>query len=110
MVVCICDGFIFIQRASQQIMSLDWASESNVMVVRIFVGIPILLSSAMIYYEPQWDIRVKNFARLNLPGSSMLNFERRDRIFALFGDPVEKLWSFVFTRGFIFIDKRLNKL
>ena len=82
-------GFIFIQRASQQIMSLDRASESNVMVVRIFVGIPFLLSSAMIYYGPQSDIRVKTFARKNSCGSSMLIYERRDRLLALFGDPME---------------------
>ena len=32
----------------------------------------------------------------------MTNFERRDRLLGLFGDPVEKLWSFVFAMGFIF--------
>ena len=44
------------------------------MVVRIFVVIPFLLSSAMIYYGPQSDIRVKCFARRNSPESSMINF------------------------------------
>ena len=53
------------------------------MVVRIFVGIPFLVSSAMIYYRPQSDIGVKTFALRNLPGSSMLKFERRDRLLAL---------------------------
>jgi len=80
------------------------------MVVRIFVGIPFLLSSAMIYYGPQSDNRVKTFACRNLPGSSMLNFERRERLLALFGDPVEKLWSFVFARGFIFFHRASQQI
>ena len=33
----------------------------------------------------------------------MVNFERRDRLLALFEDPVEKLWPSVFAMGFIFI-------
>ena len=103
-------GFIFIQRASQEIMSFDRASESIVMVVRIFVGIPFELLIAMIYYGPQSDIPVNTFAHRNSPESSMLNFERRDRLLDLFGDPVEKLWSFVFAMGFIFIQRSSQKL
>jgi len=80
------------------------------MVVRIFVGIPFLLSTTMINYGPQSDIPVKTFARRNSPESSMLNFERRDRLLDLFGDPVEKLWSFVFAMGFIFIQRSSQKL
>jgi len=72
------------------------------MVVRICMGIPFQLLIAMIYYGPQSDIPVKTFARRNSPESSMINFERRDRLLALFGDPLEKLWSFVFAMGFIF--------
>ena len=37
-----------------------------------------------------------------LPESYMLNFECCDRLPALFGDPEEKLWPFVFAMGFIF--------
>jgi len=84
-------------------MILDRASESNIMVVLIFVGIPFLLLSTMIYYGPQSDIPVKTFARRNSLESSILNFERRDRLLALFGDPMETLWSFVFAMGFNFI-------
>ena len=80
-------GFIFILSASQQIMSLDRASESYVMAVRICVVIPFQLLIAMIYNWPQSDIRVKTLARRNPPESSMLNFERRDRFLSLFGDP-----------------------
>ena len=96
-------GFIFFLRASQQIMSLDRASESNVMAVRICMGIPFLLLITMIYYGPQSDMRVKTLARRNSPEFSMLNFERRDRLLALLGYPLEKIWLFVFAMGFIFI-------
>ena len=71
------------------------------MAVRICMVIPFLLSRAMIYYGPQSDIQVKSFARRNSPESSMIRFERRDRLLGLFGDPVETLWSFVFAMGFI---------
>jgi len=95
-------GFIFFLRGSQQIKSLDRASVSNVMAVSICMGIPFQLFITMIYYGPQSDMRVKTLARRNLPKFSMLNFERRNRLLALLGDPVEKLWSFVFAMGFIF--------
>jgi len=79
MVVCICDGLHFFLRVSQQIMSLDRASESNVMAVRICMGIPFQLLIAIIYYGPQSDIRVKTFSSRNSPEFYMINFERRDR-------------------------------
>ena len=82
-------GFIFILRASQQLMSLYQGSESNVMAVRICVVVPFQLLIAMIYSDPQSDIRVNTFARRNSPESSMLKFDRSDRLLALFGDPVE---------------------
>ena len=94
-------GFIFILSASRSIMSFNRESESNIMAVRICMVIPFLLSRAMIYYGPQSDIQVKSFARRNSPESSMIRFERRDRLLGLFGDPVETLWSFVFAMGFI---------
>ena len=75
-------GTIFILRASQKLMILDQASESKVMAVRIFVVIPFQLFIAMIYYGPILDIRVKTLARRNSPESSMLNFDRRDRLLA----------------------------
>ena len=73
------------------------------MAVRICVVSPFLLLIAMIYYGPQSDIRVKTLARQNSPEFSMLNFERRGKLLAFLGDPMEKLWPFVFAMGFIFI-------
>ena len=65
MVIVFAMGFIFILSASQEIMSLDQASESNVMAVRICVVNPFQLLIAMIYHGPQSDIRVKTLARKN---------------------------------------------
>ena len=85
-------GFIFQQRAYQYIMSFNRTSESKDMVVRICTGISFQLSSAVIYCWPQSHIRVKTFARRNLPESSLLYFECLNRFSALCGDPEERLW------------------
>jgi len=71
--------------------------------MKVHIGIPFQLMSAMIYFGPQSDIRVKTFARRNSPESSMLSFECRNRLPTLFGDPKENLRPFVFAMGFIFI-------
>ena len=80
------------------------------MDVRICMVSLFLLQRAMIYYGPQSDIRVKTFARRNTPESSMINFECRDRLLALFRDPLEKLWSFVFPMGFIFFQRASKQI
>ena len=95
-------SFIFQHRTSQYIINIYRTSESKVMVVQICVGIPFPLSSAMKYYGPQLDIRVKTFARRNSPESSLLNFESLDRLPNLFGDSAEKLWLFEFMMGLVF--------
>jgi len=95
-------GVIFQHRASQYIINIYQTSESKVMAVRICVGIPFQLSSAMIYYGAQLDIRVKTFERRNLPESSLLNFECLNKFSALCRDPEERLLPFVLAMGFIF--------
>ena len=103
-------GYIFIVRASQQIMSLYQGSESNVMAVQICVVVPFQLLIAMIYYGPESDTRVNTFARRNSPESSMLNFDHRDRLLASFGDPVENYDRFYLRWvSFLSLD-RLNIL
>jgi len=62
------------------------------MVARICAGIPFQLLSAMMYYGPQSDIRVKTFARWNLPESSLLHSECLNRFPALCRDREERLW------------------
>ena len=83
-------------------MSFNRTSESKVMNVRIFVGIPFQLSCAMIYYRALSDIRVKTFASRNLPESSLLNSKCLNKFPALCEDLGERLWPFVFAMGFIF--------
>ena len=94
--------FVFQLRASHYNMSFNRTSKSKVMVVRMCLGIPFQLSSAMVYYGPQSDNRVKTFARWNLPQSSLLNFECLIWFPALCGNPKEWLWPFVFSMGFSF--------
>ena len=72
------------------------------MAVQICVGIPFPLSSAMIYYRAQLDIRVKTFARRNSPESSLLISGCLNRFPALCRDPQKKLWPFVLAMSFIF--------
>ena len=95
-------GFTFQQRASQYIVNIYQTSESKVMAIQISVGIPFQLSSAMIYYGAQSNVRVKNFARWNLTESSLLNSECFDRLSNLFGDSGGMLWSLEFMMDFIF--------
>ena len=102
MVVCICDGLHFYPKC----VSTNYELRSGIRVKRygrpICMGIPFQLLIAMIYYGPQSDIRVKTFSSRNSPEFYMINFESRDRLLALFEDPVKKLWLFVFAMGFIF--------
>ena len=64
----------------------------------------------MIYYGSQSDIRVNTFARRNSHESSMLNFDRRDRLLALFEDPVEN-YGRLYLRWVSFLSlDRLNIL
>ena len=78
------------------------------MVVRICMGIPYQLPSTMVYYATQSDIRVKTFARQNLPESSLLNSECLISFPALCEDPEERLWPFVFVMASVFNNERLN--
>ena len=73
------------------------------MAICIRDGLHFYPKSISIYYELQSGIRVKTLSCRNSLESSILNFERRDRLLALFGDPMETLWSCVFAMGFNFI-------
>ena len=103
MAVCICDGFHFYPKS----ISIYYELQSGIRVKRY--GCPNMRGQSISTFEGDdilWasiEIRVKSFARRNSPEYSMINFERHDRLLGLFGDPMEKLWSFVFAMGFIFI-------
>ena len=72
------------------------------MVLQICVGNPYQLSSAIIYYGSQSDIRDRTFAYRNSPDSSLLHFECLDTLPNLFEDSGEKLRLFEFMMRFIF--------
>ena len=95
-------GFIFQQRRSQYIVKIYRTTESKVMVIRICIGIQFPLSSYMIYYGPQLEIRVKTFACQNLAESSLFISRCLQRFLALCEDPEERLWPFAFVMDFIF--------
>ena len=94
-------GFIFQQRRSQHIIKLYRRTESKVMAIRICVGIRFPLSSSMIYYGAQSDIRGQTFNCRNLLECSLLISGCLNRFLTLRGDLEEMLWLFVFLIGFI---------
>jgi len=103
MVVCICDGLHFYPKN----ISIYYELQSGIRVKRY--GCPNLRGESISTFEGDnilWASighPIKSFACRNSPESSMLNFERRDRLLSLFGDPMENLWPFVFAMGFNFI-------
>ena len=89
MVVCICDELHFFPKS----VSTNYELRSGIRVKRY--GHPNMRGQSISTFEGDdilWasiEIRVKSFARRNSPEYSMINFERRDRLLALFGDPME---------------------
>ena len=79
-------GFIFQQRRSEHIIKIYRTTESKVMAIRICVGIRFPLSSSMIYYGAQSDIRGKAFNCQNLLECSLLISGCRNRFLTLRGD------------------------
>ena len=94
-------GLIFQQRRSQHIIKIYRTTESKVMAIRICVVIRIPLSSSMIYFGAQSDIRGQTFNCRNLLECSLLIFGCLNRFLTLRGDLEEMLWLFVFLIGFI---------
>ena len=88
--------------ASRYMMSLNHTLESKVMVVRVCSELSCSISSFSIYYWPKSEIRVQNYARLNLPCASMFNFEHLGILCAWITHPSEKLWPFEFFESFPF--------
>ena len=70
--------------------------DSKVIVVWIFLGLTFSISSVSIYHDPQLDILVKSYGRLNLPGAFMFSFEHLDVLWALIRHPIKRLWLFEF--------------
>ena len=60
--------------ASRNIMGLTHTPESNIMAVRICQELPCSISSVLIYYAPEMDIRVKSNNHLNYSRAFFVHF------------------------------------
>ena len=87
---------------SRYIMGLNHTSESKVIAIWICLEFLSLISSVLIYYGSQSDIRVESYGRLNLPWASKFNFECLNILCNRIRHPSEKLWSFEFIENFHF--------
>ena len=65
-------------RTSRYITRLNGISELKVIVVSVFSQLLYSVSSDLIYYVTQSDIRVEIYCRLNLLRASVFNFEHLD--------------------------------
>jgi len=87
-------------RASRYIIRLDRHPSKKLWPFQFLESFRCSISSIIIYYWPESDIRVKRYCRLNLPSASMFNFEHLDILCAWIGHPSEKLWPFDFLESF----------
>ena len=83
---------------------------SQVTTIQIFDGLPFSIFSISIYYGPQPDIQVKSYANLIWRGAPFFNFERLNILWASIGQPIQMLWPFEFSCGFLFNFDRLDIL
>ena len=89
-------------RGSRYITGLNRTSEKKVIVICICSEHQHSISSVLIYYGTQSDIRVKSYCRLNLLRASVFNYERLDILRDSIGHPSKKLLSFDFSLSFPF--------
>ena len=93
-------SFCFQFRASGYIMRLNHISKLKVIAFCICYEHPFSISSVLIYYGTQSEIRVKSYCRLNLLRASVLNFECLDILRDAIEHPSKKLLSFEFDQSF----------
>ena len=68
-------AFVVQFRATRYIIGLNRTSESKVMAVWIFHVLPCLISSILVYYVPELDIRVISYDHLNFSSASVVQFQ-----------------------------------
>ena len=86
-------NFCFQFRASRYIMGLKHTSKLKVIAVCTCYEHPFSISSVLIYYGTQSEIRVKSYCRLNLLRASVLNFECLDILRDAIEHPSKKYFS-----------------
>jgi len=89
-------------RASRYTKGHNRTSEKKVHFVWICSELLFSISSVLIYYGTQSEIRVKIYCRLNLLRASVFNFERLDILRESIGHPSKKLLWFEFAWSFYF--------
>jgi len=62
-------------QASRYIVGLKHTSESIIMVVWIFLGLPFLIFSISIYYAPESNVPVKSYDHLSCSRASVVQFQ-----------------------------------
>ena len=95
-------SFRFQLRASRYIKGLNPTSELKVIFVWICYELAFSISSVLIYYGTQSNIRVKIYCRLHLLRASIFNFERLDILKDSTENPCSKLLWFEFATNFRF--------
>jgi len=83
-------------------MGHNRTSDSKVIVVWICSELQFSITSVLIYYGIQSDIRIKSYCRLNLLRASVFDYERFDILRDTIGHPSEKLLSLEFSHSFRF--------
>jgi len=94
------ESFCFQFWASRYITGLNRTSELKVIIVWFFSEFLFWISSVLIYYGTQSDIRVKSYCCLNFLRASVFNYELLDILRGTFGHPSKMLLSLDFAQSF----------
>jgi len=95
-------SFCFQFLASRYMTVLNRTFEEKVIVVRICIELVFSITSILIYYGTQSDIRVKSDCGMHLLQVSVFNFECLDILLDSIGHPSKKLLTFEFSTSFHF--------
>ena len=87
------ESFLVQIQSSRYIIFLNRTSGSKVLPVWIWLVIPYLISSVLIYYKPESDIRVKCFDHLNLLRTFVAQFRASRYIMDLNHRPESKVMT-----------------
>jgi len=95
-------SFRFKFRASRFITGLNRTSKPKDIVVRICTVLLFSITSVLIYYGTQSDIRVKCYCGMHLLQASVLNFEHLDILSDSIGHLSKRILSLEFAQCFCF--------
>jgi len=93
-------AFVVHFRASRYIMGLNHTTESKVTAVWICWELSFSISTVLIYYVPESNIRVKSYDLLNFLGVSVVHFQVSRYIMGLNHTTESKVMAFWFCLEF----------